>query len=133
MTESEFIEAITSYMSISNTLTNTQIGLITAYLIMSYLVGSNLSRFQVTVISVLYSAAYIFVGFMSYTSMAKAYQYAARMYLVRQEDTSYLSMATVDGALVLMLFCLLATYWFMWSIRRKNKDLVNAQPEDASV
>ena len=122
MTEAEFVEAITSYMAVAYSQTTQVIGLLFAYVIVAYLVGSKLSRSQVLVLTVLYVP--IFVSALSGTMGAqmRAGVYAQRLKEARPDDLILLGYGNQFIAAVFAMLCLLASLWFMWSVRRPKKE-----------
>ena len=79
MTESELVEAITSYLAAAQAGTATLISLLSAYLIVAYLAGDKLTRSQVLVVTALYLYVTIMGVIGAFGSLSKARHYAAEL------------------------------------------------------
>ena len=123
MTESELIEAITSYFDIALVALTLYVTICSGYLIVAYMVGGNLTNSQALIVSTLYCF------------VAGVTAYACRIWSVRSFD--YLSFQESSGLssielgatpsmgstlTVIMLAGVLACLKFMWDIRHPKTD-----------
>ena len=122
MTESELVEAITSYLAVAQTSTTSIIGLLSAYLIVAYLAGNKLTRSQVLVVTALYLYVMVVVAISAFGSMSKARHYAAELKALNPNDVIYLNEYSAGMSAVGAVACLSASLWFMWSIRHPKTE-----------
>ena len=122
MTEAEFVEAITSYVGVAAVQSTQGLGLLFAYIIVAYLVGSKLTRKQVLAISFLYVPIYVSTIAATMAAQVRAGVYAQRLKELRPDDVIFLGYGNQIFPAVFGMLCLLASLWFMWSVRHpKNK------------
>ena len=122
MTESELVEAITSYLAVAQTSTATIISLLSAYLIGAYLAGDKLTRFQVLVVTALYLYVMVVVAISAFGSMSKARHYAAELKALNPNDVTFLNDHSAVLAAVAAATCIGASLWFLWSIRHPKTE-----------
>ncbi|MEH6639795.1 MAG: hypothetical protein V7717_11005 [Porticoccaceae bacterium] len=121
MTEAEAIESLTGTGAMVATFAAMWISMTFGYLTVAYFIGAALSRFQCTVISVLYA---VWAGM--FASVTIGYGHAWLL-LREREDTIYDSVpnfASVPYYLELMIFVFgastLVTLYFMHDIRKRG-------------
>ena len=122
MTEPELVEALTSYLAAAQSGTTTLIGLLSAYLIVAYLAGDKLTRSQVLLVTALYLyvTAMGIVG--TYGSMSRATHYAGELNALNPNDVMYLTDYTAGMSAFGAVACVLASLWFMWSVRHPKTE-----------
>ena len=123
MTESELIEAITSYFDIAVAALTLYVTVCSGYLIVAYMVGGNLTNSQALIVSTLYCfvAATTTYAFPTWSVRSFAY-------LSFQESSGLSSIElgatpSMGSALtVIMLAGVLACLKFMWDIRHPKTE-----------
>ena len=122
MTDAEIWELILLSQGNSSATLGIYLSLVSGYLIVAYLVGKDLSRSQVTMISGLFSMGCIMAIVPTYAYLSRA------TFLLQFADETYKSPATLFlplGAPVmsaLLLLGLLASLKFMWDVRHPKNE-----------
>ena len=121
MTESEIIDAITSYQEVSLSATALYMTILSGYLVTAYVAGKNLSRVQITIVNALFffSSSMAAYGSVAYTERTAFY--TDRLEHLVSGTTEFVpsfNVVPVIWAIVLGLG-ILSAYFFMWSVRRK--------------
>ena len=118
MTESELIEAITSYFDIAVAALTLYVTICSGYLIVAYMVGGNLTNSQALIVSTLYC----FVAAVT-TYAFRTWSQHSFDYLAFQESSGLSSIdlgtaPTLASVLTVIMFAgVLACLKFMWDVR----------------
>ena len=122
MTDAEIWELILLSQGNSSATLGIYLSLLSGYLIVAYLAGKDLSRSQVTIISVLFSMGCLMVIVPTYAYLSRA------TFLIQFTDETYRSPATQFlpfGAPVvsaLLLLGVLSCLKFMWDVRHPKSE-----------
>ena len=123
MTESELIEAITSYFDIALVALTLYVTICSGYLIVAYMVGGNLTNSQALIVSTLYCFVAATTTYAFHTWSVRSFDY-----LSFQESSGLSSIElgatpSMGSTLtVIMLAGVLACLKFMWDIRHPKTD-----------
>jgi len=120
MTEYEILDLFRGYVEMEAVSFTLFLTLASGYLIVAHLAGARLSRLQTIIVSVLFVA-----GATLQTWAIQQYQLAIRELLDAKEKISPLtafqadvaSSSATDVFAVLMSLGIIASLWFMWSVR----------------
>ena len=111
------VEAIGTHLSIYLTI-------VSAYLVVAYLVGKNLTRLQVSVATFIFVVAYTFEA-LFLTVLVRSVVNATRAYserfLVHSEANVFLVYGAQVLALVILIVIFISSIWFMWSVRHAKR------------
>ncbi len=94
--------------------------LVTAYLVVAYLVGTKLTRAQVSVATSIYLIAYIFESIIMmaiFRSVINGIQRYRERFTVYDPESIYSIVAAGYIGVAILTLILMASLWFMWSIR----------------
>jgi len=112
------VDAIGTHISIFLTI-------ISAYLIVSYLVGRKLTSLQVSVATSIYIVSYIFEAIILaglYRTMINSVQaYRERFSVINPTSIDSITVASYVGVMIIIAI-LLSSLWFMWGVRHSEKE-----------
>jgi hypothetical protein len=118
------INAITSTTGLVQADIANWLALLFGYLLVAYFIGANLTRMQVIILNALYIAS---VGFLTFTIVSTSSVVSRLLDLLRGltvRDTEVMSMSLTAQwfAMALNLTMILASLYFMWSIRHPKAE-----------
>ena len=124
MSEYELYEIIVGYTGNLEQSMAVLISLLSAYLVLAYAIGQNLTRFQVLFISICFTAVYIGVLQAQAYYLDETLQLSERLESISEhrsiaEGTGELSMVIFIAVRVLFL---LGALYFMWNVRRTKTE-----------
>lgn len=117
MTEFELMETFSNLASVMHDWVTTYFATLSAYLITAYVVGANLNRFQVLVISI---GFVWFSGLCAYAGMSaalRASQVAGEISEVAPSREMAMSDSVAIAASAVMYFGIVVALIFMWQVR----------------
>jgi len=122
MTEAEIINSMTEYFGLNAEMLSIYLTVTSGYLIVSYLVGNKLTRFQLVIISGLYV---IFAGATTYLAVGYGMRGIHYAELLRNlsPSTPLYSTDAIPGAIAFVLLGgIVASLTFMWQSRHPKTE-----------
>jgi hypothetical protein len=120
MTEAEATEALTNIAMTCATYFSVYISLSFAYFTVAYVIGSTITRFQLILISFVYSVAQLLVG-MTFVIWTLAFEKLhAREQTILSDIWALQHMTWSETAVMLILSIFLASVYFMYDIRKRG-------------
>ena len=121
MTAYEYMDLAYSGLSQSAAMVSLLIAVLSGYLIVAYIIGSNLTRLQVSVLNIAYSIWALFLILSGTINLVRARSHlilAAELDQQLSPPMAYI----VHGYVSIALLLWLASLWFMWDIRHPKKE-----------
>ena len=122
MNEFELLEILTSFASVMHAWITTYFTTLTAYIIAAYIVGANLTRFQVTVINI---GFVWFCGLCAYGGMGAGMRCAElgrEIAALNPSREIALTDGIVNSAAIVMFGGILIALMFMWQVRHPKEE-----------
>ena len=120
MTEFELMETFGNFASIMHAWITTYFTTLTAYIIAAYVVGANLTRFQVTVINIGFAW---FCGLCAYGGVSSGQRcvvFGGEVMAINPSRSFALTDTTVTAAAIVMYSGILVALVFMWQVRHSK-------------
>jgi hypothetical protein len=121
MTAYEYMDLAYSAFSAAATIVSLLIAVLSGYLVVAYVIGSNLTRVQVTVLNAAYSIWSIYLMLNGTINLSRARSYlisAAELDQQLSPPVPYI----VHGYVSIGLLLWLTSLWFMWSVRHPKSE-----------
>ena len=118
MEEADIVESIIGYYGLAGETLTFYFTVVSAYLVVAYLVGDKLERSQMLIISTLFI---VMAGMMSYAAFAymqRGFEYASLHESINPNVDTYANPILVGILPSLMVGGIAASLYFMWSVRR---------------
>ena len=124
VSQGELILFINAQVDVIGTHISIFLTVVSAYLVISYLVGDKLTRPQVAVATSIYIVAYVFESIIL-AGLFRALLVAMRAYEDKYTITSEWVFEGISGSsyfgLAIILAIFLSSLWFMWSVRHPKE------------
>ena len=120
MSESEAIEALSDISANCATYFSVYISLTFAYLTVAYLVGSALSRFQLTLITAIYLLSSTLMGATTIIWVDAWLKINQREQTIFSDHAMVTALPWIPGLVILLMSVVIASVYFMYDIRRKG-------------
>lgn len=122
MTEAELLEVSANITEAVISTVTLYLSVVSAYLVVAYIVGKQLSTFQVTVINVLFVVFAMSFVMGIQTGFANLYSLSKEILDFRPEWAVYTSPLMNRALFVLDVGGILASLIFMWNVRHPRKE-----------
>jgi hypothetical protein len=123
MTESELIEAITSYFDIAVAALTLYVTICSGYLLVAYMAGGNLTNSQAFIVSTLYCFVATVTTYAFRTWSLRSFEYLA---FQKSSELSSIELGiapTLGSVLTVIMFAgVLACLKFMWDVRHPKAE-----------
>lgn len=116
MTAYEYMDLAYSGLSLATTMVSLWIAVLSGYLIAAYTIGSNLTRWQASVLNIAYSIWGFYLLFSGATNLHRAHSHitvAAEL----DQQISAPAAYVLHGYAIVGLLLWMSSLWFMWSVR----------------
>lgn len=119
MTESELVDAATSYFSLGLSGLTLYISICSGYLLVAYFVGSTLTRAQIAIISTLYFVVAVVSTYGTFGWMNRAFGYIDALKALEQSGISGAGSSPLGAPILatVMAAGIIACVKFMWDTR----------------
>ena len=121
MTESELVEALTSYHDLFISMLSVYLTVTSGYLVVAYLIGGKLTGYQVGVISVLFVFFGVVTTWAGTGFAMRGIAYIEPLRQLKPDQTYYGHPAAVAIIFVALLGGIIASLGFMWAVRHPKK------------
>ena len=122
MTEAELVEAWGLFLGNSQTALGLYLSVLSGYLIIAYLVGDKLTRAQVVIVTVLYVCATTIITLWFFAWWSRALEFAMEAKQLNPDRQVANSVQTTWSITVMLFMAIVASLYFMWSIRHPKKE-----------
>ena len=122
MTEAELIQTAQAVWGNVITMCTIEITLLTGYIVVAYLAGSDLNRSQVAIVNTLYVLLSIFALMSIYSMSMRATEMAVLSIGMSEQRNLGPTLWLPMGVAVIFAFCLLASLKFMWDVRHPRTE-----------
>jgi len=128
MTDAELINAIQGELSILASASEWGLTMLTGYLLIAYVIGSNLTRFQVTFVNIVFGLLCAGQGFSTRTSSTIVNNFMRQLHAQNPELAYQFghSDINVSGTVwirpILAALVIVGAYIFMWNIRHPKTE-----------
>ena len=122
MTEAELVQAWGIFLGNSQTAMALYVSILSGYLVIAYVVGRKLSRFQVRVVSTLFATTALYVTFILTVWWQRALEFALEAKALNPNRIVTNSQLGVYVTGLLFCMGILAALYFMWDVRRTKAD-----------
>ena len=123
MTESELIEAITSYFDLAVTALTLYVTICSGYLIVAYLLGANLTTSQTFIVSTLYCFVAAITTYAFRTWSKRSFEYLAFQESSGLSSIDLRTSPTSESVLTAIMFAgVFACLKFMWDVRHAKTE-----------
>ena len=122
MTEAEIVESITSYYELVVSMMGLYLTVTSGYLIVSYMVGSKLTRSQTAMVSALYIIVALMTTFGATGFLMRAADYIGPLQQANP-DRGYFGIPIVTATItVILIGGIFTSCKFMWDVRHPEKE-----------
>lgn len=117
MEEADVVESIIGYYGLAGETLTFYFTVISAYLIVAYLVGDKLERSQMLIISTLFIVMSGMMSYAAFAYMQRGFEYARLHERINPDVDTYANQILVGVLPSLMVGGIAASLYFMWSVR----------------
>ena len=122
MSEGELLQAAQATWANGISMVTVEITLLTAYIIMAYMVGKDLSKSQVTIVNTLYVLLSMFAFLSIYILSMAATEMGALSIEMSEQRTRGPQLWVGVGVVGIFTFCLIGSLKFMWDVRHPKTE-----------
>lgn len=123
MTESELIEAVTSYFELVFIAVTLYVSVCSGYLVVAYLIGSKLTKSQMVVVSSLYTFIAVLMAYAAMGFLNRTINYLEGLDTIERYGVGgHASPLVIVILPLILIFGVLACLKFMWDIRHPKTD-----------
>jgi hypothetical protein len=117
MTESELVEASSSYFDLSIQVLSFYMTVTSGYLIVAFLAGAKLTRPQMSIISTLYIFMTVVGTYAAFAWMSRGTQYVLKLEALESSGAVYANPALPFIVSAILMGGIVASLVFMWGVR----------------
>ena len=120
MTVYEYMDLVYSGFSMATVMVSLLVAVLSGYLVVAYVVGSNLTRIQVSVLNCAYSIWTLYLILSGAVNLVRARDHLLSASELDQQIVAPIAFMT-HGYVSIALLLWLTSLWFMWDVRHQTR------------